>query len=169
MFKILIFVLFQNETEPEFDVKLSDCGIASLLLKSGKVTTKKSPIYFITAPENTWGRNNLKVLKSNDSANTSASMADDIYSLGVVLVLLIKGDLQNLVDKPKDTQRILEYHSRVDGIYVEFSAQVVKQLSGEISPQLYHLFKRTLNRIRNYRIDINGVRSHPWLRQKETQ
>jgi serine/threonine protein kinase len=96
-------------------------------------------------------------------------MADDIYSLGVVLVLLIKGDLENLVDKPKDTQRILEYHSRVDGIYVELSAQVVKKLSGEISPQLYHLFRRTLNRIRNYRIDINGVRSHPWLRQQETQ
>ncbi len=164
---VLLFRRSQEDIQKngiQFNAKLSDCGLNLFLPKIGKITTRKNPIYFISPPNAVKGKKSLRIYKHNLSETQQNYISDDIYSLGLVLLFMIKGNIIKICRPPKDTQKIQNCIARIDGIYAEFNVEDVKQLPGYMSDNLYDLLKKMLNRIQLLRININGVCNHKWFK-----
>jgi serine/threonine protein kinase len=83
-----------NDCCNNFDIKLSDCVFAPIFSKLGKVTTKKNPIYYITPPNTLYGKKNLRVQRNYTELNFFSLKAINIYTFGVVSVLIVKGNIE---------------------------------------------------------------------------
>lgn len=117
-----------------FNAKLADSGIAALFPNSTKVCTKKNPIF---------------VISPFDSISNNSS-AYDIYTLGVILILLLKGNIEYIVPNYKPF-----------ALFANFSDRYVDEIEDK---QLFNLLEAMLNPSPHSRIDINAVLSHSWLK-----
>ncbi len=150
-----------------FDAKLGDTGMHSLYESSGKITTKQNPYYIISPPEFVFGT--LLALQLNTSDLPKESLlAGDVFSLGVVLVLMIEGDIRKVVGKPNSEPHQKQNANsdyQIDGIFVKINSQNVNHLLGpKVSAQLLDLLKRMLDVRPVWRSDIELILRHQWFR-----
>jgi len=83
--------------------------------------------------------------------NSNESTAYDIYTLGVVLILLLKGNIENIVQNNKPY-----------ALFVHFTDRCVDQIEDK---QLSDLLSKMLNPCPQSRVDISAVLSHPWVKR----
>ena len=146
-----------------FDVKLSDCGLNVFLPSIGRVTTKTNPIYYISPPNQVIGKKQTRFVKNCFAQSLLQQMSGDVYNLGIIVVFMIKGNIERIVRKPPNSTKTMNFKG-ADGIFVEFNVEHVRELSNGLSPKLYDLLKKMLHRVSVMRIDIMGVKEHDWLK-----
>jgi serine/threonine protein kinase len=94
-----------NDCCNNFDIKLFDCVFAGVFSKLGKFTTEKNPIYYITPPNTLNGKKNLRIQRNYTELNFYSLKAIDIYTLGVVLVLIVKGNIEKKIVRISERNR----------------------------------------------------------------
>lgn len=146
----------------EFELKLTDCGFESFLPSNGNVITKRDPPFIVSPPNRVRGKGDSRIFTENQIPDEK--MFDDIYHLGIVLILLVKGSINRLIKSPKDTERVSNYVTGIDGFYVRFdNIFEIAELPGLMSLELMHLLKHMLKYEPFFRYDIQKVKTHPWL------
>lgn len=145
-------------------MKLSESGLNEYFTKSGEITTDNE--FLISPPEFVFGRKITRVVR-----NRADTLEADIYSLGVILVLLLKGKVKNFSKTPKvmEKQKIREMISEIDFIFVDFSWKKSKEsvkiiFDKDLDRDLVSILRGMLQRIPEKRFDISRIKKHKWLK-----
>ena len=147
----------------EYILRLTDCGFDSFLPLGGKVVTKRNPPVMLSPPKRVIGKRYLRILTENTKEDEKKF--DDIYQMGVILLLLLKGDITRLLKKPIDTERIHNKVTGVDAIYVRFDkTEIIKKLVGDKSPELILLLRKMMDWEPLLRYDIRQVIDSEWMK-----
>ncbi|KAF2669206.1 kinase-like protein [Microthyrium microscopicum] len=125
-------------------VKIVDFGVSEMFSKDSEMTTTKSagsPAFM--PPE-------LCVAKHGEVSGRAV----DIWSMGVTLYCLVFGHI------PFEKTGMLDLFESIKDDAVN--------VPGDIDPQLKHLFLRLLEKNPAKRIDMDGIRAHPWVTKDGT-
>ncbi|CAG2104499.1 unnamed protein product [Medioppia subpectinata] len=122
-----------TNTKTSYVVRLADSGIASLFPNSAKVYSKTDPIC---------------VMSSLESFSTKP-MAKDIYSLGIILLVLLRGDLSKFVLNNKPL-----------AIFANIFYKFIEDIE---SQSLKELLESMTSSAPNARPNIHTVLKHKWL------
>lgn len=150
-------MIFYLKQKTKYTAKLSDCGLDLYFTKSGQIISNNK--YLISAPEYILGRKIAKLQRIN-YLNNSESLASDIYSLGVILVVLLKGRLANNVSYPLEKMQCITY---VDFSWKDSKNSIKRLFAKKEYKQINTLLKGMLERKVENRFDIMSVKNHPLL------
>ena len=150
------------EMKDQFILKLSDCGLDRFLPLYGRVVTKKDPPIVISPPKKCIGKKNLRIMAYVE--RPEEKRFDDIFQLGVILLLLLKGDIRRLMPSPKDSYRIHQYVTGVDAFFIRMDRPaVIRKLLPDGRPELHLLLRKMLEWEPLMRYDIKQVMDSEWM------
>ena len=158
----------QNYLKDWFILKLTDPGFESFMPFGGKVVTKRNPSVNISPPDKVVGRGPLRYMTCNTHEYDKPS--DDIYSLGVIILLLMNGDIHNLIETPINVDYYRANITGVDSYFVKFNEiKTFDQLpkADQMSKHVKHLLIGMLKYHSPLRFSLTNVMEHPWFGQND--
>ncbi|KAI8994657.1 kinase-like domain-containing protein [Pilobolus umbonatus] len=125
-------------------LKIVDFGVSEIFVKGNDKLKKSAGSPAFMAPE-------LCVAKHGEVSGRAA----DIWSMGVTLYCMIHGKT------PFITTNLLELYDMIKEKEIEYA--------DHLSPDLYDLFHRILDRNSITRITMPELRNHPWVTHNDTE